>query len=288
MDDQLIRELLSRPESAHLDFKEKWWDLGAKSGKAAFVKDILAMANSLQESQSAYIVVGVSDDGVVIGASAEDRPTEEQISQILGAFTHSTPKVTPFFQVDHGGVELDAIRIDCSPYQPHYATRDVQGILAASDAYTRIGSTNGTLLLPELETLIRAKDARLGRPVMEGPLAIGFVEIPMPPGEKLAVRILNQTEEPVEGIWAVVDLEHVHPQGGGWVTRDHHLNGLTLQPGESREFSFNPHELRYSDPETRTKHEGMAWRRWVNVRLQVTYRGRSGLLEVLEREISLA
>lgn len=288
MDDQLLHELLSRPESAHLDFKEKWWDLGAKSGKAAFVKDVLAMANSLQESQSAYIVVGVSDDRVVIGASAEDRPTEEQISQILGAFTHSTPKVTPFFQIDHGGVELDAIRIDWSPYQPHYATRDVQGVLSASDAYTRIGSTNGVLTLPELETFIRAKDARLGRPVVGEPLAVGFVEIPMRAGEKLAVRIVNQTEEPVEGIWAVVDVELVHPRGEGWVTRERPLNGLTLQPGESREFNFNPHDMPYHDVQSRQQHQGMAWGRWVNVRLQVTYRERSGLLEIIEREISVA
>lgn len=288
MDEQLIHELISRPESEHLDFKEKWWDMNVKAGRGDFVKDALAMANSLHESESAYIVVGVSDDGVPMGVSAEDRPTEEQISQILGAFTHSTPKATPFFGINRGDVELDVIQIDWSPYQPHYATRDVQGTLSARDVYTRIGSTNGVLSLPEVETLIRAKDARLGHPVTDGPLAIGFVEIPMRPGEKLAVRILNQTEEPVEGIWAVVDVELVHPQGEGWVTRDQHLNGLTLQPGESREFSFNPHEMPYSDLETRLKHQRMAWGRWVNVRLQVTYRGRSGLLEVLEREISLA
>src|SRR5687768_12354051 len=84
MDARELAKLVRRGESAVLEFKREWWDFDNKVGKATFAKDILAMANSLNEGDVGHIVVGVEDKkagGAVIGVNKT--PSSDTVAQVL-------------------------------------------------------------------------------------------------------------------------------------------------------------------------------------------------------------
>lgn len=60
MNDDELRNLLKRSEGRTLDFKEKSYDLHDDRSKAAFVKDLICLANTPRETD-AYIVLGVEN-----------------------------------------------------------------------------------------------------------------------------------------------------------------------------------------------------------------------------------
>lgn len=284
MDRHSLAKLLSQPESERLEFKREWYALGSKRGKAEFVKDVLAMANVLREGESGFIVIGVADPRhgkCVVGVP--EGPSDEQLVQILQSYARPVPVLAPLSKLAYGDVVVNVLQVDWSPYHPHFAIRDVDQILSANSVYTRHGSTIGTLTPPELETLFRAKDARLGRPTDEGPLRVGFVDLPSTREGELVIRIVNVTEEPVESIWASVDSCLIHPRSK--TSRTGLLNNLTIEPGQSEEISCRPYQAiaRLEDPEFGFK----VWSGWVDVRLNLVYRDRDGFFQQMTREISL-
>lgn len=85
MDDKLLLSLIDQDENESLDFKRKL-ELTEASGKAEFIKDIIALANSSR--RSGYLIIGVEDNKEISGIDGLD---EEQVQQI--AYTYITPPV---------------------------------------------------------------------------------------------------------------------------------------------------------------------------------------------------
>lgn len=98
--------------------------------------------------------------------------------------------------------------------------------------------------------------------------------------------IRNVSAEPVEGISAVVDIERLFPPGFNF--RMNLISNLSLKPDEVREFSFKPTDAHYYYPDgTPLKDDSSIWSRWFDVRLQLTYRDRDGIIRSIREEISL-
>ncbi len=282
-----LTALLEQVEGERLEFKRDWYDLDSKRGRAEFSKDVLAMANTLPQGQRGHIVFGVDDarrgQGVV---GVEKTPTPEQVAQILGSYCRPVPDVTLEIHVGLAGSAVDVLTVRSSPNQPHYATRDVAGTLSSSVVYTRHGPTVATLTPPELENLIRAKDARLGRAETLGPLVAGFVALPdFGPGE-FAVRVRNVTEEPLDGVSAILDVWLVYPRRA--LNRVPLLTSATLAPGEVREVVWPVSRQDFYDERGRIDVRGKIWSQWLDIRLYLRYRDRDGVLQQIVKDASVA
>jgi predicted HTH transcriptional regulator len=83
MDEAKVLSLISKGEDEHIDFKQEL-NLKLGSDKAEFIKDIISLANLM--SGSGYLVIGVDDDGNIIGI---DKLEEEQIQHI--GYTYIQP-----------------------------------------------------------------------------------------------------------------------------------------------------------------------------------------------------
>ena len=81
MNENLFRELVGQKESETLDFKEASYDLTDKRGRNAFIKDLLAMANTPRD-QSAHIIFGVrwtpEEESTVVGLERQFDDAELQ------------------------------------------------------------------------------------------------------------------------------------------------------------------------------------------------------------------
>jgi len=73
-----LKGLIATGESDLIEFKEKWYDLSVKEGKAVLVKDVLALANTVRPEAPGYLLIGVDDDKDVVGVS--DSPSAEAVS----------------------------------------------------------------------------------------------------------------------------------------------------------------------------------------------------------------
>src|SRR5437764_1123331 len=93
MDSRRLSQLLEASETDLLEVKREWWDLESKTGKATFVKQVLAMANRLAPSESGFIIIGVEDKkagGAILGVDIS--PPQETLAQILGTYTSPVPR----------------------------------------------------------------------------------------------------------------------------------------------------------------------------------------------------
>jgi hypothetical protein len=70
MDESELRSLIAEGEHEGIDFKREL-HLRTKPDKAEFVKDIISIANSAPNN-SGYLIVGVDDDGTVVGTNRLD------------------------------------------------------------------------------------------------------------------------------------------------------------------------------------------------------------------------
>lgn len=136
-----IRLLASRPEGEHLDFKEEDYDW-AKDGRIAFVKDLLAIANSLTSGQEAFILVGVTDDGEIVGCESpllNDADYQGKVAPWVNrppSFTFSV------VDVDDMKVGVFAVRPGQRPFFTHKDSRGEKEALHKYAPYYRVGSSN--------------------------------------------------------------------------------------------------------------------------------------------------
>lgn len=288
LQDELLADLLDSPESDRLEFKRDWYNLDSNRGKGQFVRDVLAMANSVREGEPGYIVIGVTDEsegGELVGV--EDPPDSEQVAQILGVYTNPVPRVRVHHQ-SFEDVELSIIEMAWSDSHPHYATRDVDRVLSTSEVYVRRDDTVGRLKPVELEGLIRAKEARLGSIRQGEPIQVGFVEVPKSGGyDKVTVRVANLTEEEIDGISAVVDTRlAARPP---IMNRRGLINNMTLYAGQSREFGFRLSSVHFYDADGKAvRRESNILSNWIDVSLSLVYRGRDGFFREITRQLRLA
>jgi len=133
-----LEALIARRETSRVDLKLEL-NLDTPWHKAEFVKDLMAFANG-HEPETAYILIGVRDDGEVIGLQAPLHD-EARLQQIAADYT-DPPVDFSFYPCILGGVTIGVIEIPVSSERFHVARSDIQ-------------QSGGKHLLREGETVIR-------------------------------------------------------------------------------------------------------------------------------------
>lgn len=134
-------------------------------------KDILALANSVGRESPGFLIIGVDDKRRVLGVS--DPPDAETVSNIVSSYIQP-PANVQCRQHRVGDLEVSVLVISWSAARPHHSLHDHPGILARNVVYVRRDKTIGTLTLPEIESMIRDKDSRLGPLISGDPIQVGF------------------------------------------------------------------------------------------------------------------
>jgi len=284
-----LTELIQLAETDLVELKREWWDLDSKLGKGELAKHVLAMANAVTPSESAFIIFGVEDKkvgGAVLGVA--EAPSQETVAQVLSTYTNPVPRIK-VEEVLFTGKKVSVLEIIWSEFHPYYATRDVDNVLSTDAVYTRRAGTVGRLKPVEIERLIRAKEARLGKMNEQCPVNVGFVELPggLGKSDRISVRVVNIIEEPVTNISACIDFILVHYSRAIW--RTPFISNLTLAAGEAREFDVRISDASFYD-ELQGKplrYQSFVWASWFDIRLHLMYRGRDGILCEIVREASL-
>lgn len=296
---ELVESLLTRTEGPTLDFKESAPRLETKADKAAFAKDVLAFANSLDVGERAFILFGVRDQragGGVTGIEHE-WPSPERITQVLAEYTAPPPR-TSFRVVATSSGSVGVLAITGISARPHHAVRTHESILSPNIVYLRRDQVNGIATSREVEQLIRQTMGTGGVRADQAPLKVGFVGRDRTSGvEALIVRVTNITDAAVAGIEVLVDF--VHMSEPGLSGRVGVLTNLTLEAGQSREATIEQSQvpmtiravLPGSPPQMMRvlaqrlgSHVGD---RWLNATLRVYYRDRDGFLHQLTSTLAL-
>jgi hypothetical protein len=143
--DELFSQLLTRPESDALDFKEAMYDL-AGTGRYDLIKDVICLANTPREG-SAYIVLGVQwkagQPSQLMGLpiQVDDAKLLDQLgpTRII-----PSPPVVRYHPILQGGKHYGIIEIIPEPeVGPFFSADDTkEGSLYRDGLYTRVGSKN--------------------------------------------------------------------------------------------------------------------------------------------------
>ena len=288
-----LKELIATGESDLIEFKELWYDLSVKEGKAVFVKDILALANTVRPEAPGYLLIGVDDDKELVGVS--DSPSAEAVSQIISEYTDPPVNIhCRDLELDNHNVSV--LTVSWAPANPHRSVRDYPDILSSNEIYVRRDRTIGTLTLAELEARFREKDARWGPLVRREPIQFGFVQTDPNRGSGLIARVSNVTTEPVGGVDVMIDLRNARDRRLFYRAR--RLSNATLGPGESREIELKTgditfyvpviepraDEFRYVTVQDFGRHVG---ERWLDATLHVDYRDRDGFIRHMEQHVAV-
>ena len=139
-----LRELLSRQESQTLDFKGEPYRFDSDDSKSKFIKDILAMANTPRD-EAAYIIIGVkaNADGSkeLVGVDIQQHPEDADLQQRINP-ARVEPKPTFLYQpISLDGRSYGVIEISLKKNGPYFATKDF-GVLKAHQLYFRRGTRN--------------------------------------------------------------------------------------------------------------------------------------------------
>jgi len=285
---EFVDSLLARKEDALLDFKREWYE-DSGNGKAELVKDILAMSNQVNQGQAGLIAIGFEETpkGTKI-VPVVSHPSADSVSQILTHYANPVPDVR-VQHLQHRKGKVSLVGIFWNQYQPHYALRDVPPILNKTYVYCRRGATVGTLTPQEHEILIRGKMERVGTPMVDEPLQVGFIEIgALNTDTLLEARIENVTDEPIVNIRTMFDVAiHADPR---LCVRVRKHQGMRLQPRESVELRLHPSELTFykEDKFLGPLHQLPTHYKWFDVVLRVQFRGSTGFMHELSANIALA
>jgi hypothetical protein len=170
---------------------------------------------------------------------------------------------------------------------PYYTIRDYPGVLDTHFVYVRRGETIGVLRPPEIEALIRHKNAQGSTPVQNAVISVGFVE---PGGNssnpKIIARIVNLTDEPISDVSTIWDIRL--PAWPSVFSRSRSYNSLQLGPGEAIEDEVDLTDQFFlgTNEKVNVRDRIHAGSRWFDIVLRVQFRDRDGFLQQLERTLS--
>jgi hypothetical protein len=291
-----LERIIAAGESDFAEFKQEWWDLDQPVGKALLTKTVLALANSVRPDNPSYLLIGVDDEGEVVGVDNKPIPAPETVSNILSNYVNP-PAALQCRHVEFRQRIVSVLTIAWSPARPHHALRQHEGLLLINVVYVRRDRTIGTLTLPEIERMIREKDAHLGPLIGGEPIQAGFIEkAEVSGGGALVVRVSNVTTEPVTAVDVMFDVRHArNPE---LFHRTRKLHSVTLSPGESREVQFRPNEIDFYTAPLDIATGERKWfsvrnlgshigDHWLDVILHVDYRDRDGFIRHVEQRIAL-
>jgi len=147
-----------------LEFKSSI-DFGSKAGKAIFIREMLALANTTN-GEPAYLLLGIEDETKRL-VDFED-VTEEQLQQIIAAYCRP-PIVFSYKTFDHRSSKVGVVKIEPSEVKPHttktkYGYRNPsngkQKEILDKEVYVRRGST---IDLAGTEEIIRMAQTQSGQ-----------------------------------------------------------------------------------------------------------------------------
>jgi hypothetical protein len=290
-----LRSVIELGETGLVEFKREWWNMAVAEGKAKLARAVMALANAVGPEDLALLIFGVEDEKRGRGVlPIEHSPEPESIVQILASYIHPPARIAPRdYELDEGLISV--VAVFHSPARPHYALRAHPEILSLRDVYVRRDCQVGVLTPPELERLIREKDAVVG-PIAHGePIQFGFVGRDANNPRVLTFRLQNVITEPVTGISLIVDASLMgDPSARGRLS---FLGNATLGPGESRDVeielaNFSIYKTLYVGNPLRIEHfehrrAGRVTDNWLDLNAHVSYRGADGLVRQHDCRLSL-
>lgn len=123
-------------EGNYWDFKEIWHSVNAD-----LLHDIICMTNNL-ENRDAYIIIGVSNDGTILGVPVKDRKNQQNVIDFIKDKKFAGGiRPTVYVQTLDLEKQVDVIIIKNSMNTPYYLTDDFQGVFK-NNIYTRVGDVN--------------------------------------------------------------------------------------------------------------------------------------------------
>ncbi len=156
--------LCNSTENDHLDFKGEWYS--GEFAKINMIHDILCLSNSLTNSASRYIVIGVSEhktkkDKNIIGV-ADDKncKTSEEIVQILRGCMNVIPNIEVIRENVGDDKQIDIIKI--TPY-----VRDLPYVLNKDCEVSYKDKNNNNKTMKIVKNGIYSKDSSRNTPKTE-------------------------------------------------------------------------------------------------------------------------
>lgn len=147
-----FQALIARAEGETLDFKEDGYDL--ENARNAFIKDVLAMANTPRE-QSAHVVLGVrwtaESGSAVVGLRRQYDDVEFQAA-IGNGRCQPNPRFT-YTPLEFQGMQVGVLDIPVADDGPYTATKDFEGLQAGA-IYFRRGTQNDRAVGSELKRIV--------------------------------------------------------------------------------------------------------------------------------------
>ncbi|MFC8118198.1 helix-turn-helix domain-containing protein [Bacillus subtilis] len=151
-----IRYLISlKTEGDYWDFKQEWHE-----ENETLLHDILNFANT-KHDRDCYLIIGVSDDGEIIGLNEDKQKEQANIIDILRncKFAGDNIPLVKLEKVNIEGKSLDILVILNSDSVPYYLkeTNKKHKKIKAANIYIRVGDTNTPISenasVPNIEAL---------------------------------------------------------------------------------------------------------------------------------------
>lgn len=150
-----LSELLNYSESKDCDFKEQIYSLNDDQSKISFLKDILAMANTVRTGP-AYIIVGIKQrngHNTFIDVNP-DIDENNFITFIKGNVGPEFPEFI-YYTMKFKKHRIGVFEIGISSYGPFFSKKDYGNKVKANQIYHRLGSVNSDA---SSEEIIRIKN----------------------------------------------------------------------------------------------------------------------------------
>ena len=136
-----IRDLIElKTEGPYWDFKQEW-----HSNNVDLLHDIICMANNLEDCD-AYIIIGVTDSGIVCGVPETNRKNQQKLIDFLSRKKFAGIRPIVYVQcIDIDDKQIDVIIIKNTLNTPYYLDEDFKDknkTIYKGNIYTRVADTN--------------------------------------------------------------------------------------------------------------------------------------------------
>jgi len=289
-----LESVIALRETTLVEFKREWWTGSGGEAKAKIARGVMALANTVGRDELGLLVIGVGDESVggaivpVVGA-----PEGEAVVQILSGYM-SPPANIDCRHYDLITGRVSVIAVFHSPARPHHPTREYSEVLSTREVYVRRGKQVGVLTVPELERMIRDKDATLGALDLRDPVQFGFVSFDEGSPRRAVLRLQNVVTEPVSDVAVTIDARLMRDPET--CSRCRRLTAATLKPGEVVEVAVHITDFqmckvlwRGEPPVRRFLHMhdiSHVGDRWYDLVAHVTFRDADGFIR--SRDVTMA
>jgi len=168
-------------EYTWVDFKQDYRVLGHENVLKDFIKDVAAMANTSSGREEHYIIVGVNDDGELVGVSDRyeegDGPShilaldDAKIQNVIGEYLSPTPNIT-LYKFTSQSPKFGVLVINPIKKKPCVVSdsieSDGQTYLQKGLVFVRHGSRNAIALRGDLNEMIEERVLTRREDILEG------------------------------------------------------------------------------------------------------------------------